>query len=85
MNEDPRCYEIIKRPDGSTLERPLPPNETLGTVVVRGNVIESGCSNDSVTPIEAGLSLSLVALAVASATYLSGPRRPAHDVLDVYA
>ncbi|MDQ3962363.1 MAG: hypothetical protein M3277_00365 [Actinomycetota bacterium] len=85
MNEDPRCYEIVKRPDGSTFERPLPSNETVGTISSGSSVVGSGCSSDSVTPIEAGLSLSLVALAVASATYLSGPRRPAHGVLDVYA
>lgn len=86
MNEDPRCYEIIRRGDGSTFDRPLPPGESIySTQGGRGGVVGSGCSSDSVTPVEAGLSLGLVALAGISAAYLSGPRRAQRDSIDVYA
>lgn len=85
VNEDPRCYEIIKQRDGTTFERSVPAVNGGSVMSSSGNVIESGCSSDTVTPIEAGLSLSLVALAVASAAYLSGPRRSAHLALDVYS
>lgn len=85
MNEDPRCYEIVARRDGSTFERPLPPNETVGTISSDSSVVGSGCASDSVTPIEASLSLALVAVAGTSAAYLSGPHRSEMGTLDVYA
>lgn len=83
MNEDPRCYEIVKRGNGTTFERSIPADEGSSVLSSSGGVIESGCSSDTVTPIETGLSLSFVTLAVTSATYLSGPRRSARVPLDI--
>jgi hypothetical protein len=85
IHEDPRCYEIVERRDGSTIERPLPPGETSGSITHGGRVVGSGCSSDSVTPAEASISLALVALGVISSVYLSGPRRSHRPSLDVYA
>lgn len=85
MHEDPRCYEIVRRPNGSTFDRPLPPGESVYSAQGGRGVVGSGCSSDSVTPIEAGTSLGLVTLAALAATYLSGPRRSQQASLDVYA
>ena len=75
INEDPRCYEIVRRGDGSTFERLLPPGESIYSTQGRRGVVGSGCSSDSVTPIEAGMSVGSVTLAAISAVYLNGPRR----------
>lgn len=80
MNEDPRCYETIRRSDGSTFDRPLPPGESIYSTQGGRGVVGSGCSSDSVTPIEAGLSMGLVTLAAVSSAYLSGPRRRPYDL-----
>lgn len=101
LNEDPRCYEIVQRNDGTTFERRLPPDRAMqsnGTTIEvgsssgrldssseRGGVIGSGCSSDSVTKFEAGLSIGLLSIATIAATYLSGPGRSLAAPLNVYA
>ena len=83
MNEDPRCYEIVRRPDGSTFDRPLAPGESIYSVQGGRGVVGSGCSSDSVTRIEVATSLGLVTLVAISATYLNGPRRSRQSTLDL--
>lgn len=85
MHEDPRCYETVRRPDGSTIERPLPAGESPYTSHSGAGVVGSGCSSDSVTALEAGLSMGLTVLAGISTIYLNGPRRSQPLALDVYA
>lgn len=85
LHDDPQCYEIVKRRDGSTFERLLPADDMSRVISLDGRVIESGCTSDTVTPTEVGLSLALVALAGTSAAYLSGPRRSSQASLDVHA
>jgi hypothetical protein len=86
LHDDPYCYEIVQRKDGTTFERST--SSSVGQGVDQGTasigyfssgsggrqVIESGCSSDSVTGIEAGTSLALVVAAGSSAAFLSGPR-----------
>lgn len=82
LTEDERCYEVVRLRDGTRVQRTV---DSRWSSPSDGRLVESGCSSDSVTPIEAGLSLGLVTVAGMSAAYLSGPRRPTHGVLDVYA
>lgn len=96
LKEDPRCYEIVQRGDGTTFERPVPVDGSMhsggdrtefgssisGPTSTQGKgVIGSGCSSDSVTPIEAGLYLLLLTTATLTAAYLSGPRAGSPELL----
>ena len=84
LHDDPYCYEIVQRKDGSTFEREVASSarqggtsfghESLGHGGGR-QVIGSGCSSDSVTGTEAATSLGLVLIAGVSAAFLSAPRK----------
>jgi len=87
LHEDPYCYEIVQRKDGSTFERSVRSSVDQGTASLGyfssgygggRRVIESGCSSDSVTGTEAATSLGLVVIAGASAAFLSAPRKKLH-------
>ena len=77
INDDPYCYEVVRRPDGTRVTREFP-GATNPVISSEGSVVESGCSSDSVTSKEAAMSLGLLAVGLGASFYLSAPRREGH-------